>query len=91
MLWRSSPSSRFIGVLLASASDDAEFQARLSAFLEGLAELGWNIGENARIDIRWAGANAAEVRKHAAELATLGRDVILAQVASFQVATAVFL
>src|SRR5207247_4015198 len=31
-----------------------------------------------RIDTRWAGGNAAEVRRHAAELVALAPDVILA-------------
>ena len=31
-----------------------------------------------RIDTRWAGVNAAEIRRHAAELAALAPDVILA-------------
>jgi ABC-type uncharacterized transport system substrate-binding protein len=35
-----------------------------------------------RIDTRWATANAAEIRKHAAELAALAPDVILAHGAS---------
>ena len=69
---------RRIGILLAAASDDAEFQARVGAFLQALALLGWTIGRNVRIDTRWATANAAEVRRHAAELAALAPDVILA-------------
>ena len=32
---------RRIGVLVASPADDAEFQARVAAFKEGLAQLGW--------------------------------------------------
>ena len=44
---------RRIGVLLAAASDDAEAQARLGAFLQALALLGWTIGRNVRIDTRW--------------------------------------
>jgi len=40
--------------------------------------LGWTIGRNVRIDTRWAGANAAEIRRHAAELVALAPDVILA-------------
>ena len=40
--------------------------------------MGWTDGRNVRIDTRWAGANAAEIRKHAAELAALAPDVILA-------------
>jgi len=69
---------RRIGILLASAADDTEFQARLAAFLEALALLGWTNGSNLRIDVRWATANAAEIRRHAAELAALSPDVILA-------------
>jgi len=69
---------RRIGILLAAAADDAEFQARVGAFQQGLALLGWTIGRNVRIDTRWATANAAEIRRHAAELAALAPDVILA-------------
>src|SRR3954468_12885873 len=69
---------RRIGVLLPAAADDAEFQARLAAFHQGLALLGWSIGHNVRIDTRWATTNAAEIRRHAAELAALAPDVILA-------------
>ena len=36
------------------AADDPECQARLAAFLQGLQKLGWTIGRNVRIDIRWA-------------------------------------
>jgi putative ABC transport system substrate-binding protein len=48
---------RRIGVLLPAAADDSEFQARVGAFLQGLALLGWTIGRNVEIDIRWATAN----------------------------------
>ena len=44
--------------------------------------MGWTIGRNVRIDTRWAAANAAEIRRHAAELAALAPDVILAHGAS---------
>jgi ABC-type uncharacterized transport system substrate-binding protein len=69
---------RRIGVLLPAAADDAEFQAQVGAFLQALALLGWTIGRNVRIDTRWATANAAEIRRHAAELVALAPDVILA-------------
>jgi putative ABC transport system substrate-binding protein len=68
---------RRIGVLLNAAADDAEYQARLGAFLQALALLGWTIGRNVRIDTRWASASAVEIRGHAAELAALAPDVIL--------------
>jgi len=69
---------RRIGVLLPGAPDDAEFQARMGAFLQGLGQLGWIIGHNLRIDIRWATTNRDEIRRHAAELAALAPDAILA-------------
>ena len=69
---------RRIGILLPGTADDAEFQTRLAAFHQGLALLGWSIGRNVRIDTRWATTHAAEIRRHAAELAALAPDVILA-------------
>src|SRR5215470_2765442 len=69
---------RRIGVLLPAAADNPEFQARVGAFLQALALLGWTIGRNVRIDTRWAGVKAPEIRKHAAELIALAPDVILA-------------
>ncbi len=69
---------RRVGILLPASSDDAEFQTRLAAFHQGLALSGWTIGRNVRIDARWATTNAAEIRRHAAELAALAPDVILA-------------
>jgi putative ABC transport system substrate-binding protein len=69
---------RRIGVLLPAAADNAEFQARFGAFLQALALLGWTVGRNVWIDTRWATPSAAEIRKHAAELAALSPDAILA-------------
>jgi putative tryptophan/tyrosine transport system substrate-binding protein len=69
---------RRIGVLLPAASDDVEYQAWVGAFLQGLAVLGWSIGRNVRIDTHWATPDAADIRRHAAELAALAPDVILA-------------
>ena len=73
---------RRIGVLLPAAADDPEYQARVAAFHQGLALLGWTIGRNVRIDTRWATTDAAEIRRHAAELAALAPDVILAPAAT---------
>jgi putative tryptophan/tyrosine transport system substrate-binding protein len=69
---------RRIGIILPAAADDPAFQTWVGAFLQALALLGWTIGRNMRIDIRWATANAAEIRRHAAELVALAPDVILA-------------
>jgi putative tryptophan/tyrosine transport system substrate-binding protein len=82
---------RRIGVLLNATADDPEYQARLGALLQGLQQLGWSIGRNVRIDTRWATANPADIRRHAAELVALAPDVILASgssaVGSLQQAT----
>jgi hypothetical protein len=73
---------RRIGVLLPASSDNAVFQAWVQAFVQGLALLGWTIGRNVRIDTRWATTYAAEIHKHAVELAAQAPDVILAHGAS---------
>jgi putative ABC transport system substrate-binding protein len=69
---------RRIAVLMTTAADDPEGQARLAAFLQGLQQLGWINGRNARMDIRWAAGNSDYTRKYAAELLALAPDVILA-------------
>ena len=69
---------RLIGILLPARADDADYQTRVGAFLQAMALLGWTIGRNVRVDTRWTGANAAEIRRHAAELVALVPDVILA-------------
>src|SRR2546427_11596252 len=69
---------RRIGVLMALAADDPEGQARLTAFVQGLQELGWTDGRNVRIDYRWPAGDAERTRRYAAELAALAPDVILA-------------
>ena len=69
---------RRIGVILPSAANDLEYQTWVGAFLQALAQLGWTIGHNVRIDTRWATANHAEIRKQVAELVALAPDVILA-------------
>ncbi len=69
---------RRVGVLNPASADDAVWQARIGAFQQELALLGWSIGRNVRIDIRWATTDAAEIRKQIAELVALAPDVILA-------------
>jgi putative ABC transport system substrate-binding protein len=67
---------RRIGVLMSLAADDPESQARLAAFAQSLQQLGWTIGQNVRVDYRWA-LNADTMRKYAAELVALAPDAIL--------------
>jgi putative ABC transport system substrate-binding protein len=78
--------TRRVGILIGSDADDPEFQARIAAFLQGLAQLGWADGRNVRIDTRWATTNPDEIRRQAAELAALAPDVILAATGTATVA-----
>jgi putative ABC transport system substrate-binding protein len=65
---------RRIGVLMPG--DDTE-AARLSAFSQALADLGWTLGRNMRMVIRYAGGDANRMRALAQELVGLQPDVIL--------------
>src|SRR5262249_31223753 len=67
---------RRIWVLMNLTPDDAEVQARLAAFAQGLQEAGWAVGRNVRIDLRWGGGDPDSFRKQAAELVALTLDVV---------------
>jgi len=69
---------RRVGVLLPAAENDPVFQSRLEAFQQALRELGWIIGNNVKLEIRWATPETAKVRQQAVELVALAPDVILA-------------
>src|SRR5262245_33450103 len=69
---------RRIGALMNLAADDPVSIARAKAFTEGLQALGWVDGRNVQIDYRWAASKPDLFQRHAAELATLTPDVILA-------------
>ena len=77
---------RRIGVLEPLAVDDPEALARVTAFAQGLQQLGWTDGRNIRIDIRWAAGNADEIRKQASELVGLAPDAILTSTSPSMVA-----
>ncbi len=69
---------RRVGVLIALAADDPQSQRRMTAFVQGLQELGWTDGRNIRIDTRWTAGDTDRMRRQAAELVALAPDVILA-------------
>src|SRR5262245_54435327 len=71
------PALRRIGMLMPLVVDDPESQARMAAYLQTLAQLGWIVGSNLQIDIRWTGASESAIRKHAAELAALAPELIV--------------
>ena len=69
---------RRVGVLMNFAAEDAEGQARLAAFLQGIQQAGWAVGHNVRIDTRWGAGDPDRYRQYVAELLALAPDVILA-------------
>jgi putative ABC transport system substrate-binding protein len=69
---------RRIGLLMNLSEGDPEAVVRVAAFAGGLGELGWTIGRNVRIEIRWSAGDPERFRKNALELVALAPDVILA-------------
>ena len=67
-----------IGVLTPFKADDTEGKARLTAFAQGLQQLGWTVGQNIRVDYRWGDGKPATMRNFANELVSLVPDAILA-------------
>jgi putative tryptophan/tyrosine transport system substrate-binding protein len=70
--------TRRIGALMNFSSEAPEGQGRIAAFKQALQKLGWNDGDNVRIDIRWAADDVERFRKYSEELVELNPDVILA-------------
>jgi putative tryptophan/tyrosine transport system substrate-binding protein len=68
---------RRIGVLMAVAENDPQYQAFVAAFREELQNVGWAEGNNIRIDVRWAALDADVMQRSAKELIALQPDLIL--------------
>jgi putative ABC transport system substrate-binding protein len=70
--------ARRVGVLMHTAAEEPESQARLAAFIQGLREAGWENGRNVLLDTRWSSGDLARLNREAVELVATGPDVILA-------------
>jgi putative ABC transport system substrate-binding protein len=68
---------RHLGILMAGAESDPQYQADVAVFREELQKLGWVDGQNIRIEVRWAGFDAETMRRYAKELIALQPDLIL--------------
>src|SRR5215470_1104408 len=68
---------RRIGYLSGGSADDPLQRTLLTAFVQGLQQLGWTVGRNARIEERYASGNRDLIRKYAEELVAQTPDVIL--------------
>ena len=77
---------RRVGVLMNLTADDPESSARVTAFAQGLQQLGWTVGRNLQIDYRWGAVDADRAGRYAPELVALAPDVVLASGTSAVVA-----
>ncbi len=79
LMARAQPADRVrrIGVLMGVAND-AEGEARVAAFRQGLQQLGWVEGRNVLVEYRWGGGDPARLTIQAAEVAAMMPDAILA-------------
>jgi putative ABC transport system substrate-binding protein len=68
---------RRIGVLISADENDPTWKPRLSAFTQALADLGWIVGRNVRMDVRWHGDDTNRIPALAQELVGLQPDIIL--------------
>jgi putative ABC transport system substrate-binding protein len=69
---------RRIGVLMFGDENDPVWKARLPAFTQALADLGWTDGRNVRMDIRSGGGDTNRISALAQELVGLKPDIVLA-------------
>ena len=69
---------RRIGVLMAYAESDAEAQAWVAAFRDGLQKLGWTEGRDIGIDVHWATGETETIQRFAKELVASKPEVVLA-------------
>jgi putative ABC transport system substrate-binding protein len=68
---------RRIGIMPPGAENDAETEARLAAFRQGLEQLGWSESRNIRFENRWPQGKPELVERYAAELVAAKPDLIL--------------
>ena len=69
---------RTVGALVGFAND-AEAKARVDAFEQGLKREGWSLGQNLRIEYRYAEGDSARMQALAKELVELKPDCVLGQ------------
>ena len=69
---------RRVGILMNASPEDPVPQSYVAAFQQGMQELGWGIGRNLRVDLRWGGNDTDRWRRYAGELVGLSPDAIVA-------------
>jgi len=69
--------TRRLGVLIGFVENDPAGQSQLKAFQATLTKIGWTVGDNLQIEVRWGGADPDRTRMLAKELVDLRPDAIL--------------
>jgi putative ABC transport system substrate-binding protein len=79
VLARARPGDRIrrIGVLMGGAENLPGAKTPLAAFMQALAGLGWTVGRNMQMDLRWTPGGVVSARALAQELVGLQPDIIL--------------
>ena len=68
---------RRIGVLMAYDENDPLAKLLVSAFTQALADLGYTVGRNVRMELRWWGDDTNRLRALAQELVGLQPDIVV--------------
>jgi putative ABC transport system substrate-binding protein len=74
---QSSVATKRVSILEGLAKTDAEGQARIAAFIQGLRQLGWNDGVNIQLEYHWDVSGNTLSRELAAEVVGNNPDVIV--------------
>src|SRR3984893_7002250 len=75
-----------IGVLMPYDETNPDGKTYVSAFTQALADLGWTVGRNVRMDLRWANADTNRIRAVAHDLVGLQPGIVLTNAAPATVA-----
>jgi putative ABC transport system substrate-binding protein len=68
---------RRIGVVMGQEENSVAPKSAVTAFTQGLADLGWTDGRNVRMDLRWGGGDPNRIRALAQDLVGLQPDIIV--------------
>jgi putative ABC transport system substrate-binding protein len=69
--------TRRIGLMMAISANDAEGQARVNAFRQGLQEAGWSLGSNVAVDVAWYNGNFQMAQREAKALIEAGAEILI--------------
>jgi putative tryptophan/tyrosine transport system substrate-binding protein len=69
---------RRIVIIMSTAADDPESEARYVAFMQALQQSGWMPGTNLQVETRWVAGGPTDVRRSTRDLLRLSPEVVVA-------------